>query len=73
MAATIPARGRLRPLSRNGTPVRPTLPTFVWARFDVTGAIMPPAITQFKQTHSSSRVGQRLAEVTKNKRNCILN
>ena len=33
------------PLSAYGTPIRPTLRTFIWAKFDLTKAIMPSAIT----------------------------
>ena len=40
-----------------GTPVRPTLRTFVWASFEVTKAIMPPAISRFKETPRCNRVG----------------
>ena len=35
----------VRNIGNAGTPIRPTLRTFIWARFDLTKAIMPPAIT----------------------------
>ena len=40
----------------DGTPMRPTSLTLVWARFELTEGIVPPAITQFKRTPNSNRV-----------------